>query len=588
MRALKTAGAVVVFAVTLVSVPAAWATIWYPSKPDDSNGTGCVANGGAGNSCSLRQAVSAAQNGDTVSLAPPAPAGPYMLSTNILPIGTNITLQGVDARSSEIQQTLAGQGVIQVGMVTATIRDVYITGGTAANGSPGGGISNNGTLTLDSVWLAGNSATASTFTPTFGGGVWNQGTLTIINSTISNNLVKSAVPMSGFHANASGGGVGTSANAPLKISNSTITGNSAVQVSGGDVATGGGLTTTSPITLTNVTLDGNNASTSGGNLNALGSGVTVTVRNSIVGAGTAPSGSNCTVALGAAIGPESYNLEDDSGVQCQFNDSTDQRGANPQLGSLQNNGGPTDTMALPANSPAVDHGNPGGCTDPNGTSISSDQRGHVRGSPCDLGAFEAPSAPVNSSPPAIAGTAAVGGSLSCSPGSWSGSPTFAYQWLRDGSAIPGATSASYTVGSGDVGHSLSCRVTATEADGSAQATSSPASVTAGSGGGGAGGSGGTGGAGGTSLKPGAPKLSHKIDRKHHTAKLTFKDPGATGFQCALVKLKRSKHMKQPKPRYSACRSPKTYKHLARASYEFFVRGTNRAGPSKPSTFKFKI
>ena len=58
----------------------------------------------------------------------------------------------------------------------------------------------------------------------------------------------------------------------------------------------------------------------------------------------------------------------------------------PQLGPLGNNGGPTQTMALPSGSPAVDAipAATSGCT---GT---TDQRGTTRpqGTGCDIGAYE--------------------------------------------------------------------------------------------------------------------------------------------------------------------------------------------------------
>jgi predicted outer membrane repeat protein len=56
--------------------------------------------------------------------------------------------------------------------------------------------------------------------------------------------------------------------------------------------------------------------------------------------------------------------------------------ADPQLQSLGDNGGPTPTMALPADSPALDLGS-AGCPE-------HDQRGEPRGTPCDAGAFERP------------------------------------------------------------------------------------------------------------------------------------------------------------------------------------------------------
>lgn len=84
-------------------------------------------------------------------------------------------------------------------------------------------------------------------------------------------------------------------------------------------------------------------------------------------------------------------------------------------------------------------------------------------------ASEPTPAPVNQTAPSIPTSATEGDALSCSTGTWSGSPSFAYQWLRDGTAI--ATSQQYTVMSADVGHSLTCRVTATNAGGSASANS---------------------------------------------------------------------------------------------------------------------
>lgn len=76
--------------------------------------------------------------------------------------------------------------------------------------------------------------------------------------------------------------------------------------------------------------------------------------------------------------------------------------------------------------------------------------------------------PVNTVAPAISGTPAVGSVLTCSTGTWSNTPTsFAYQWLRDGAAISGATASTYTQVSEDSGAAISCTVTASNAGGSA-------------------------------------------------------------------------------------------------------------------------
>jgi hypothetical protein len=98
-------------------------------------------------------------------------------------------------------------------------------------------------------------------------------------------------------------------------------------------------------------------------------------------------------------------------------------------------------------------------------------------------------APVNTALPVVSGTPTVGSLLSCSNGSWTGeneltlavgwplTTPFAYQWLRDGGPIAGATTAAYVVQAVDVGHGLMCEVTATNDAGHASAKSNPVAVT---------------------------------------------------------------------------------------------------------------
>jgi hypothetical protein len=84
--------------------------------------------------------------------------------------------------------------------------------------------------------------------------------------------------------------------------------------------------------------------------------------------------------------------------------------------------------------------------------------------------------PVNTSPPAVSGTAAVGGRLTSSPGGWSGdSPiSYGYQWMlcQPGcSPISGANSAGYMLTAADLGTRIAVTVTATNSAGSATAIS---------------------------------------------------------------------------------------------------------------------
>jgi hypothetical protein len=81
--------------------------------------------------------------------------------------------------------------------------------------------------------------------------------------------------------------------------------------------------------------------------------------------------------------------------------------------------------------------------------------------------------PVNTVAPAITGTAQEGQTVTCSTGTWTGTPTitFAYQWKRNGSNIGSATNSTYTLVTADVSQSITCQVTATNGSGSASATS---------------------------------------------------------------------------------------------------------------------
>jgi hypothetical protein len=83
------------------------------------------------------------------------------------------------------------------------------------------------------------------------------------------------------------------------------------------------------------------------------------------------------------------------------------------------------------------------------------------------------SPPQNTASPQVSGTPAVGQALACSPGVWSAAPTptFTYQWLLNGAAIPSATANTYTVAIADRGFVLSCRVTASNREGSESANS---------------------------------------------------------------------------------------------------------------------
>lgn len=85
-------------------------------------------------------------------------------------------------------------------------------------------------------------------------------------------------------------------------------------------------------------------------------------------------------------------------------------------------------------------------------------------------------APVNTGLPIISGTPSVAGTLSVSNGTWLHSPSFTYQWMRNGTDIGAATSNTYVVQADDQGQQISARVTGTNAAGNASVNSNTASV----------------------------------------------------------------------------------------------------------------
>jgi len=88
------------------------------------------------------------------------------------------------------------------------------------------------------------------------------------------------------------------------------------------------------------------------------------------------------------------------------------------------------------------------------------------------------SAPVNVEPPALGGDATVGGTLTCSTGTWDGEDLqHSFRWLRDGEPIPGTDGPAYVVTGDDVGRAIACEVTATSLfDQSATASSDSVTI----------------------------------------------------------------------------------------------------------------
>gem|GEM_PF-6432587 len=355
---------------------------------------GACQNGNPG--CSLRGAIQEANtnpNADTINFA--IPASDPGCSAGVCTINLASALP---ALSTSMMFTGPGFGRLVVRAANGTIFPVFhisaavtvtFSGLTISNGSnpgSGGGIYNPaGTVNVDRCTISGNQAIHGGS----GAGIYNAGTLNVTNSTISGNQ----------NSTGNGGGIVNSAGT-TNITNSTISGNSGNATGGGIYNIFGGT-----VNVTNSTIVGNTAANP--NSNGGGGGIynaegTVTVKNSIIAMNSS-----------ATLGPDvlgtfvsaGFNLIGKRDGSTGLTSSTDQSGTvasplDPKLDprGLQNNGGPTRTIALLSGSPAIDKGTSVGLTG----HLTTDQRGvgfprtfdnpavpnAAGGNGTDIGAFE--------------------------------------------------------------------------------------------------------------------------------------------------------------------------------------------------------
>jgi fibronectin-binding autotransporter adhesin len=301
------------------------------------------ADTGAG---SLRQTIIDAPAGSTITFDPALDGQTITLTNGQLVIDKSLTIDASDLPGGikmDANGLITNHRVMQVASgVTATLTNLHLSGGkVSTNAYPnnsGGGIYNQGTLTLSQSTLSGNSAE-------YGGGIDNHGTLTLDEATLSGN---SAVD---------GGGIYNNVGAILTLNQSTLSENSADY-------SGGGIYNDGTLSLNQSTLSGNTAADFGGGLAGTVGG-TVSLTNSIVSGNTAASGSNI-------VGSFSSN-----GINLTSSP--------PLLAPLGNYGGPTQTMPPLPGSPAI---NPAGGAATSG--FATDQRGFPRivGGIVDVGAVE--------------------------------------------------------------------------------------------------------------------------------------------------------------------------------------------------------
>ncbi len=405
------------------------------TKIADTNDGVCDAD------CSLREAIAVAAPGETVLFSSLFNSPQTItLGGTELTINKNLTIQGPGANLLTVNGNSASR-VFNVGAFTVGLSGMTVTGGNAFGGFGGGGIFNNGTLTVTNSTISGNTGSD------IGGGIFNLGALTVTNSTISGNtandgggilnggtLTVTNSTISGNTAALGGGGIFNTGGNTLTVTNSTISGNTANGGGGG----GGGIENLGNLTVTNSTVSSNlvpNGNNNGGgirtdlgnatitngtitNNSAAGAssasgifrqGATVTLRNSIIAANQNNATQPDVVASGGTgITSNGYNLIGNRGTVA-FAGTGDQSGTgaaplNPQLGALANNGGPTATHALLGASPALDKGDntgSGQTTDQRGAGFSRtvDLAGITNAADgTDIGAYEAATAPAACTP----------------------------------------------------------------------------------------------------------------------------------------------------------------------------------------------
>jgi CSLREA domain-containing protein len=312
------------------------------------NASNCPASPSVGSSCTLRDAILAADanNGGEGNITfASGPPGTIDL--------TSVTPTPLPSLSGQITITGPGANVVTVsGNNSGTVGSIFtvnsgatvgISGLTIANGvagiQGGGGVLNSGTLAVTSSAFSNNSAG-----PQNGGGIFStNGTLTVTSSAFSNN------------SSANQGGGIFSIGGTLTVSYSTFSGNTAN-------SDGGGIVTYNPATVNDSTFSGNKTAARGGAI-ANDAPVTVTVANSIFSGNSANTGAgllNLVAGLNASYNLFYNNLDNQSGgsgLEDDCNNCTPTNSVpsdpNPNLAALGNYGGPTQTLLpLPA-SPAI-------------------------------------------------------------------------------------------------------------------------------------------------------------------------------------------------------------------------------------------
>jgi hypothetical protein len=234
------------------------------------------------------------------------------------------------------------------------------------------------------------AVTNSTFSGNVDWAVENDGQASITNSTFTGNA---GLELAGAILNSSDI-LSADQDGTLIVVNSTFSGNLSY-------ASAGAISNTAKLTIISSTFSGNFSRELGeqgpapGDIDNFVFGLStgsVSLKNSIFAGSTVFSSATPISNCSGIITDAGYNISDDD--SCGFGATGSRNNTNPGLSSdgLVNNGGPTQTIALASDSPAIDVIPVADCTDQNGKPLRTDQRGFPRPDAgedvCDIGAYE--------------------------------------------------------------------------------------------------------------------------------------------------------------------------------------------------------
>jgi hypothetical protein len=190
---------------------------------------------------SLRNVINGAINGETINFATNLAGGTITLTLGELDINKSVTIQGLGADKLTVSGNNKFRDFNIASGTNVTISGLNIINGNSGYNQFGGGIYNQGTLTLSGDIINGNTASLG------GAGIFNnQGTLTITSTTVSNNTGGNGAGLENVGGN-------------VTITNSLFAGNTTPNGLGGAISNSGTLNVARSVFSQNSSLVGGGA-----------------------------------------------------------------------------------------------------------------------------------------------------------------------------------------------------------------------------------------------------------------------------------------------------------------------------------------